>query len=63
MQGIQHETNVENARMLIEVQTNPPQTDSRRLTEKFTTQKINEKCFEKCIPKPGSSLSSSESVR
>ncbi|KAH0603511.1 uncharacterized protein H6S33_007833 [Morchella sextelata] len=42
MQTIQHETNVENARMLIE--------------------KINEKCFEKCIPKPGSSLSSGESL-
>ncbi|KAL0637111.1 protein translocase subunit [Maublancomyces gigas] len=42
MQGIQHETNVENARMLIE--------------------KINEKCFEKCIPKPGTSLSSGESL-
>ncbi|KAI9762199.1 MAG: protein translocase subunit [Chaenotheca gracillima] len=42
MQQIQQESNVNNARQLIE--------------------KLNEACFERCVPKPGSSLSSSEST-
>ncbi|PUU72280.1 Tim10/DDP family zinc finger protein [Tuber borchii] len=42
MSTIAQQSNIENARTLIE--------------------KINEKCFEKCIPKPGGSLSSGEST-
>ncbi|PWW71854.1 hypothetical protein C7212DRAFT_338080 [Tuber magnatum] len=42
MSTIAQESNIENARILIE--------------------KINEKCFEKCIPKPGGSLSSGETI-
>ncbi|CUS09890.1 unnamed protein product [Tuber aestivum] len=42
MSTIAQQSNIENARTLIE--------------------KINEKCFEKCVPKPGRSLSSGESV-
>ncbi|KAI1808404.1 Tim10/DDP family zinc finger-domain-containing protein [Daldinia bambusicola] len=29
---------------------------------KLLVEKVNEHCFEKCVPKPGSSLSSSEST-
>ena len=29
----------------------------------WTTQKTNEKCFQKCVTKPGSALSGSEEVR
>ena len=28
----------------------------------FTRQKLNEHCFERCVPKPGSSLSSTETT-
>jgi len=42
MSTIAQQSNIENARTLIE--------------------KINEKCFEKCIPKPGGGLSSGESA-
>ena len=36
------------------------QYESRRLIGELSKQKINQHCFEKCVPKPGSSLSSSE---
>ncbi|KAI8963891.1 Tim10/DDP family zinc finger-domain-containing protein [Daldinia sp. FL1419] len=29
---------------------------------RLLVEKVNEHCFEKCVPKPGSSLSSSEST-
>ncbi|KFH49002.1 Mitochondrial import inner membrane translocase subunit-like protein [Hapsidospora chrysogenum ATCC 11550] len=67
MQQIVNETNVANARLLIE-QARPVlrqraptrDTTSRRLTGP-AAQKVQENCFEKCVPKPGGSMSSSES--
>lgn len=59
---------VENARQLIEVcicincylQAWFDLGDLRVLMPSRATQKVNEHCFEKCVPKPGASLSNTE---
>ncbi|KAL7626876.1 protein translocase subunit [Parahypoxylon ruwenzoriense] len=43
------------AEVIKQVKTQYVMDNARQLVEK-----INEHCFEKCVPKPGSSLSSSE---
>jgi import inner membrane translocase subunit TIM13 len=49
-----------NARQLIEVFFSPsPHISLHYLT---IAQKVNEHCFEKCVPKPGASLSSGETA-
>jgi len=51
-------TNMANARTLIEVRF--PFFNSPEVDADTHPQNINEKCFERCVPKPGSSLSSGE---
>ncbi|SPQ22390.1 c56ff4a8-c9ac-42ce-ba92-4096ea274d23 [Thermothielavioides terrestris] len=56
-------TNTANARTLIEAFFSHSPSTRSALEEADlagTGQNINEKCFERCVPKPGSSLSSSE---
>jgi import inner membrane translocase subunit TIM13 len=70
-QQVAQEAAVANARQLVEVTTTtsnyafPPsisQYNRQTNTQTPTYQKLNEHCFERCIPKPGSSLSSGEST-
>ena len=59
MRQIQQEAAMQNARMLVEVATLCVVTaySYRELTDR---QKLNEHCFERCVPKPGTSLSKGE---
>jgi mitochondrial import inner membrane translocase subunit TIM13 len=61
MKQILLESNMANARTLIEVSSRAASSclcrDGMCL---IASQKINENCFERCVPKPGSSISSSE---
>jgi import inner membrane translocase subunit TIM13 len=59
MNQVRQEAALTNARQLIEVYLLDP-----CLVYSFSNnkQKINEHCFEKCVPKPGSSLSSVETT-
>jgi len=64
-QQVAQEAAVANARQLVEV--HPPLYSSsisqtHTHTNHVAHQKLNEHCFERCIPKPGSSLSSGEST-
>lgn len=64
MKQVQQEANLVNARALIEVcihdQLNSPEQEE--ILTWLCAQKLQENCFEKCVPKPGSSLSSSETT-
>ena len=62
-QQVAQEAAVANARQLVEV-TIALEPFPAPLTNADSTapQKLNEHCFERCIPKPGSSLSSGEST-
>ena len=58
MRQVQQEAAMQNARMLVEVPNThapiPTQSSNQAL------QKLNEHCFERCVVKPGTSLSSGE---
>ncbi|KAK2799181.1 hypothetical protein FQN50_008570 [Emmonsiellopsis sp. PD_5] len=58
---LQQESAMTNARTLMTVRPHPISSPSSptQLTPN-QSQKLNENCFEKCIPTPGSSLSSKE---
>ena len=71
MNQVRQEAALTNARQLIEVRNTSPAIHSPLLYPPLikhiipiltTTQKVNEHCFEKCIPKPGSSLSSGDTT-
>lgn len=51
-----------NARQLIEVSFCYKNPLHNKLSILIHLQKVNEHCFEKCIPKPGTSLSSGETT-
>jgi len=61
---VQTESNVANSRELFEAcafqSPQPAPTQPPKILSLFSIQKVNEHCFEKCVPKPGSSLSSGE---
>jgi import inner membrane translocase subunit TIM13 len=66
-QQVAQEAAVANARQLVEVSSVPAfslslPSPTDILTALARNQKLNEHCFERCIPKPGSSLSSGEST-
>lgn len=57
MAQVQQEAAMQNARMLVEVQhIKYPACISRS----NIPQKLNEHCFDRCVPKPGTSLSKGE---
>lgn len=58
MQQVRQQAALQNARALVEV----PMSHAFHTTMVTDTvpQKLNEHCFERCVPKPGSSLSSGE---
>ena len=58
--SIREELATQNAQELMNVRASSNFTDEC-ITDHFS-QKANEKCFEKCVTKPGTSLSSSEEV-
>jgi import inner membrane translocase subunit TIM13 len=59
MNQVRQEAAMTNARQLIEVWILPEMLRHFLLS---SNQKVNEHCFEKCVPKPGSSLSSGETT-
>ena len=59
MNQVRQEAAMTNARQLIEARS-PFTLDISSLSN--SKQKVNEHCFEKCVPKPGSSLSSGETT-
>ncbi|KAK7445348.1 mitochondrial import inner membrane translocase subunit TIM13 [Colletotrichum acutatum] len=64
MKQVLQEANLANARVLIEV--GYPILSATKIFMKLMggndKQKLQENCFEKCVPKPGSSLSSGETT-
>jgi import inner membrane translocase subunit TIM13 len=62
MRQVQTEAAMQNARMLVEVR--PASTalvlGPLQYTRWLCPQKLNEHCFERCVPKPGTSLSKGE---
>jgi import inner membrane translocase subunit TIM13 len=58
MRQVQQEAAMQNARMLVEVHTHFGYR--HRLASNPASQKLNEHCFERCVVKPGTSLSSGE---
>ena len=56
MRQVQQEAAMQNARMLVEVYT----SSTLNLYSTNYFQKLNEHCFERCVPKPGTSLSKGE---
>ena len=62
MRQVQQEAAMQNARMLVEVYRFPLYHFVLVLNCNSLThvQKLNEHCFERCIPKPGASLSKGE---
>jgi import inner membrane translocase subunit TIM13 len=67
MRQVQQEAAMQNARMLVEVRTQcymhtfsfPAEASSPGIAID-DMQKLNEHCFERCVPKPGTSLSKGE---
>lgn len=57
MRQVQQEAAMQNARMLVEVSS--VDKISMYLSNQ-RLQKLNEHCFERCVPKPGASLSKGE---
>lgn len=63
MDQVRQQAALQNARQLVEVPTAfPPSSLQTILTHMSVSQKLNEHCFERCVPKPGSSLSSTETT-
>jgi import inner membrane translocase subunit TIM13 len=60
MNQVRQEAAMTNARQLIEVRPSFPPSNS--VPHADSEQKVNEHCFDKCVPKPGSSLSSGETT-
>lgn len=60
MRQVQQEAAMQNARMLVEVHTHTSPTIHCRRRSNKASQKLNEHCFERCVVKPGTSLSSGE---
>ena len=62
MNQIRQEAAMTNARQLIEVGSHIFSSPPRLYQMLTSKQKVNEHCFEKCVPKPGASLSSGENT-
>lgn len=60
MRQVQQEAAMQNARMLVEVLRRPCRILFAVPSVLTDDQKLNEHCFERCVPKPGTSLSSGE---
>jgi import inner membrane translocase subunit TIM13 len=60
MRQVQQEAAMQNARMLVEVRFYYTLRLKSTRTCTKASQKLNEHCFERCIPKPGASLSKGE---
>lgn len=60
MRQVQQEAAMQNARMLVEVLRRPCRILFAVSSVLTDDQKLNEHCFERCVPKPGTSLSSGE---
>lgn len=59
MQQIRQEAAMQNAKQLIEVFPSFSSLSTRPVN---VSQKVNQHCFDKCVPKPSSSLSSGETT-
>ncbi|TVY48433.1 Mitochondrial import inner membrane translocase subunit [Lachnellula occidentalis] len=70
MNQVRQEAAMNNARLLIEVPISPSSPPAHFLYSSLhangadtgAQKKINDHCFERCVPKPGSSLSSGETT-
>jgi import inner membrane translocase subunit TIM13 len=60
MRQVQQEAAMQNARMLVEVCPPLPTLHTFKFLVLIDSQKLNEHCFERCVPKPGTSLSKGE---
>lgn len=63
MQQVRQQAAISNARALVEVRKKDQLSNAPMNSQSDTStfpQKLNEHCFERCVPTPGSSLSSGE---